>query len=71
MIRVDFTLPKSVHLGSLSTASIEVATLLGTKYVELTPAGSGELAASTTIPVSRTTVRFDLADVTTGLSETV
>ena len=71
VIRVDFTLPKSVHLGSLSTASIEVATLLGTKYVELTPAGSGELAASTTIPVSRTTVPFDLADVTTGLSETV
>jgi phospholipid/cholesterol/gamma-HCH transport system substrate-binding protein len=71
VIRVDFTLPKSVHLGSRTTASIEVATLLGTKYVELTPAGPGELASSVTIPVARTTVPFDLADVTNGLSSTV
>jgi phospholipid/cholesterol/gamma-HCH transport system substrate-binding protein len=71
VIRVDFTLPKSVHLGEDTSASIEVATLLGTKYVEITPAGSGTLDSSTAIPVSRTQVPFDLADVTNGLSATV
>jgi phospholipid/cholesterol/gamma-HCH transport system substrate-binding protein len=71
VIRVDFTLPKSVRLGDLTSASIEVATLLGTKYVEITPAGSGVLPTSATIPISRTRVPFDLADVTNGLSSTV
>ncbi|HEX3900888.1 MAG TPA: MCE family protein [Mycobacteriales bacterium] len=71
VIRVDFTLPKSVHLGDDTSASIEVATLLGTKYVEITPDGSGTLDASSPIPVSRTQVPFDLADVTNGLSATV
>jgi phospholipid/cholesterol/gamma-HCH transport system substrate-binding protein len=71
VIRVDFTLPKGVHVGSETTASIEVATLLGTKYVELTPTGPGELSTSAPIPVSRTKVPFDLADVTNGLSTTV
>lgn len=71
VIRVDFTLPKSVHLGTRTTASIEVATLLGTKYVELTPAGFGALSTSQPIPLARTKVPFDLADVTNGLSRTV
>ncbi|HWC33295.1 MAG TPA: MCE family protein [Mycobacteriales bacterium] len=71
VIRVDFTLPKSVHLGAATSASIEVATLLGTKYVELTPSGPGVLSSSEPIPLSRTKVPFDLADVTNGLSRTV
>lgn len=71
VIRVDFTLPKSVHLGADTSASIEVATLLGTKYVELVPAGGGELSTTAPIPLSRTKVPFDLADVTNGLSHSV
>ncbi|MGN6472443.1 MAG: MCE family protein [Mycobacteriales bacterium] len=71
VIRVDFTLPKSVHLGTQTTASIEVATLLGTKYVELVPAGAGSLSSSKPIPLERTHVPFDIADVTNGLSHTV
>jgi phospholipid/cholesterol/gamma-HCH transport system substrate-binding protein len=71
LIKVGFQVPKSTHLGSLTSASIEVATLLGTKYVELTPAGPGDLSTSTPIPVSRTKVPFDLADVTNNLSRTV
>ncbi|HVW79516.1 MAG TPA: MCE family protein [Mycobacteriales bacterium] len=71
VIRVDFTLSDSVHLGSETSASIEVATLLGTKYVEITPSGTGTLAASTPIPLSGTQVPFDLAEVTNGLSATV
>jgi phospholipid/cholesterol/gamma-HCH transport system substrate-binding protein len=71
VVKVGFTVPKSTHLGSLTSASIEVATLLGTKYVELAPSGTGSLSTSTPIPLSRTRVPFDLADVTTGLSATV
>lgn len=70
-IRVDFDVTKSDHLGSLTTASIEVATLLGTKYVELTPAGPGSLSTGHPIPLARTQVPFDLAQVTTGLERTV
>lgn len=71
VIKVGFDVPKSTHLGSQTTASIEVATLLGTKYVELTPVGTGNLSTSTPIPINRTKVPFDLADVTNGLSSTV
>jgi phospholipid/cholesterol/gamma-HCH transport system substrate-binding protein len=71
VIKVGFKVPKSTHLGSLTSASIEVATLLGTKYVELVPAGLGSLSTSAPIPLPRTQVPFDLADVTNKLSSTV
>jgi phospholipid/cholesterol/gamma-HCH transport system substrate-binding protein len=70
-VKVTFTVPKSTHLGEDTSASIEVATLLGTKYVELTPAGPGALSTSSPIPPSRTKVPFDLAQVTNGLHRTV
>lgn len=71
VIKVGFQVDKSTHLGSLTSASIEVATLLGTKYIELTPAGAGDLSTSEPIPVSRTAVPFDLSDVTNDLQSTV
>jgi phospholipid/cholesterol/gamma-HCH transport system substrate-binding protein len=71
VIKVGFTIGSGTHLGSQTTASIEVATLLGTKYVELTPAGAGALSTSSPIPVSRTAVPFDLSQVTSGLASTV
>jgi phospholipid/cholesterol/gamma-HCH transport system substrate-binding protein len=71
LIRVGFKVPRSTHLGSQTTASIEVATLLGTKYVELTPTGPGALSTSAPIPLARTAVPFDLSQVTGGLTSTV
>lgn len=71
VVKVGFKVDKSTHLGSLTTASIEVATLLGTKYIELTPAGPGSLTTNEPIPVTRTTVPFDLSDVTNSLQSTV
>jgi phospholipid/cholesterol/gamma-HCH transport system substrate-binding protein len=71
VIKVGFKVSKSTQLGAATSASIEVATLLGTKYIELTPAGTGSLATSTPIPVSRTAVPFDLSQVTGGLDSTV
>jgi phospholipid/cholesterol/gamma-HCH transport system substrate-binding protein len=71
VIKVSFQVSKDTHLGSQTSASIEVATLLGTKYVELTPAGPGDLSTSTPIAVERTAVPFDLSEVTGGLASTV
>jgi phospholipid/cholesterol/gamma-HCH transport system substrate-binding protein len=71
VIKVGFQVPKSTHLGSQTRASIEVGTLLGTKFVELTPSGPGELSTSTPIPVTMTSVPFDLAEVTSGLATNV
>jgi phospholipid/cholesterol/gamma-HCH transport system substrate-binding protein len=64
-VRVDFTLDRDVHLGSTTTASIKVATLLGSHFLEVKPSGSGDLKDDT-IPLSRTTVPFNLQDVVEG-----
>ena len=60
VVRVRFVVKRSVELGRSSTAAVKVATLLGTHYLAVTPAGSGTLD---TIPLSRTSVPFNLQDV--------
>jgi phospholipid/cholesterol/gamma-HCH transport system substrate-binding protein len=59
-VRVRFVVDKDVDLGNATTAAVKVATLLGTHYLAVTPAGSGRLD---TIPLSRTAVPFNLQDV--------
>jgi phospholipid/cholesterol/gamma-HCH transport system substrate-binding protein len=66
-VRVDFTLDRDVKLGRSSRASVKVATLLGSHFLEVDPAGSGSLKDDT-IPLSRTTVPFNLQDVIEGSS---
>jgi phospholipid/cholesterol/gamma-HCH transport system substrate-binding protein len=61
-VLVTFTVDSSHHLGSDSRAEVEVATLLGTHYLQIHPAGSGVLAEGT-IPLNRTAVPFNLQDV--------
>lgn len=61
-VEVKFALSKSIDLGPRTTASVKVATLLGTHYLQVDPQGSGALAADT-IPVDRTTVPYNLQDV--------
>lgn len=70
VIRVDFTVPNNIRLGDRTTAAIQIATLLGTQYVQLNPAGSGS-SPGEVIPVSRTSVPFDLTSVTNGVTNTV
>ncbi|MGY2875121.1 phospholipid/cholesterol/gamma-HCH transport system substrate-binding protein [Marmoricola sp. URHA0025 HA25] len=60
VVEVRFVLDKGVELGDRSTAAVKVATLLGTHYLAVTPAGSGR---SDRIPLSRTSVPFNLQDV--------
>jgi phospholipid/cholesterol/gamma-HCH transport system substrate-binding protein len=59
-VRVRFVLDRDVDLGDESTAAVKVATLLGTHYLAVSPAGSGH---ADTIPLSRTSVPFNLQDV--------
>ena len=59
-VEVRFVLDKDIALGDRSTAAVKVATLLGTHYLAVAPAGSGRTER---IPLSRTTVPFNLQDV--------
>lgn len=59
-----------IRLGSDTRASVRVGNLLGSKYVELTPRGSGRLADDR-IPVARTEPAYDVVHAFGELSQTV
>ena len=61
-VEVSFVLDDDIELGSETTASVKVATLLGTHYLEVDPQGSGSLADGR-IPIERTVVPYNLQDV--------
>jgi phospholipid/cholesterol/gamma-HCH transport system substrate-binding protein len=62
---------KGTRVGDASTASIEIKTLLGEKYLALVPKGGGTQDPDTTIPVNRTRTPFELQDAFNQLSTTV
>ncbi|RCW44529.1 phospholipid/cholesterol/gamma-HCH transport system substrate-binding protein [Halopolyspora algeriensis] len=68
-VLVDFTVD-GVRLGRQTTASIRIKTLLGEKYLQVTPRGSGELDPAKTIPTSKTTAPFDIPEAVTELTRT-
>ena len=59
-VKVTFTVSKDVRLGSRTSAAVKVATLLGTHYLDVRPAGRGEISR---IPLARTSVPYNLQDV--------
>ncbi len=71
-VLVTFELEDDIELGADSSAEVKVATLLGTHYLQVEPAGDGELADGR-IPIERTSVPYNLQDVieqgTTKLGE--
>jgi phospholipid/cholesterol/gamma-HCH transport system substrate-binding protein len=67
---VSFEVDKDVEFGTDSQASIEVLNLLGEKYLQLTPAGSGQLEEESVIPVSRTESAYDIVGVFGDLTTT-
>lgn len=69
-VEVDFRV-KDVRLGDRSTASIQIKTLLGDKYVALTSAGDGTQSPNDPIPVNRTQTPFDIVPVVSKLSQNV
>ncbi|WP_051015213.1 MCE family protein [Mycolicibacterium vaccae] len=58
---VTLEVDRNVHLGAASRAGIKLTTLLGARYVELKPAGSGELTDKR-IPLANTEVPYTLQD---------
>jgi len=65
---------KDAKLGRSTRASVEVKSLLGEKFLNIKPEGSGQLDAGATIPLSRTDVTVDivgtLGQLTTQVEET-
>ncbi len=69
-VLVTFEIDKDVEFGTESQASIEVLNLLGEKFLELTPVGSGQLDEDDVIPVSRTESAYDIVGVFGDLATT-
>lgn len=59
---VTFGLEKGIPLGSRTEATVKVATLLGNHYLELRPAGQGEVPDNT-IRLPFTSVPFEVKDI--------
>jgi len=69
-VKVSFEVDGDVEFGRRSSASIEVLNLLGEKFLDLQPAGEGQLAAGGTIPVERTEAAYDIVGVFGDLTTT-
>ena len=61
---------KDATLGKKTQASVQVLNLLGEKYLELTPKGSGRMEGGDTIPVSRTNGSYDIVATLSELTTT-
>lgn len=69
-VLVTFEVDHGVEFGKDSRASVEVLNLLGEKYLELTPAGGGQLAEDDVIPLERTDAAYDIVGVLGDLTTT-
>lgn len=68
-VLVRFTVAKNIHLGDRSEAGIKTKGLLGTKMLDVTPKGDGELVGA--IPIDRTTSPYQLPDALGDLATTI
>ncbi|HEY9564870.1 MAG TPA: MCE family protein [Nocardioides sp.] len=68
-VKVSFQLQEDADFGPESKAEIKVKTLLGAMYLELVPAGSGQMKGGTTIPITRTASPYDVVEAFEGLAE--
>jgi phospholipid/cholesterol/gamma-HCH transport system substrate-binding protein len=68
-VLVKFKVDKNIRLGDRTEAAIKTKSLLGTKYLEVTPRGEGRL--SQTIPLDRTTSPYQLPDALGDLTMTI
>ena len=62
---------KDAELGNRSRADIRIKTVLGRKFLSLSPDGDGTLEPGSVIPLSRTTSPFEITDAFRDLSTTV
>jgi phospholipid/cholesterol/gamma-HCH transport system substrate-binding protein len=69
-VRVTFAV-EDAWVGDQTSASIQIRTLLGAKYLALDPQGSGPLDSATPIPLARTASPLDVVAAFDGLSGTI
>jgi phospholipid/cholesterol/gamma-HCH transport system substrate-binding protein len=69
-VLVTFEVDHGVEFGDESRAKVDVLNLLGEKYLNLIPAGGGQLDEDTPIPVDRTSSAYDIVGVFGDLTET-
>ncbi len=69
-VTVKFEVDGGVEFGPESGASVEVLNLLGEKYLEIIPAGEGQLDPKTPIPTDRTESAYDIVGVFGDLTTT-
>lgn len=69
-VKVGFRVKTDADLGEETRVDIRVKTILGSMFLAVTPAGQGELAEETTIPVERTSSPYDVVEAFEGLGET-
>jgi phospholipid/cholesterol/gamma-HCH transport system substrate-binding protein len=67
-VRVDFRVGRSTELGSQTSATVRIKTILGQKFLALEPAGKGDLTRE--IPLSRTTPAYDVVEAFSDLATT-
>lgn len=65
-----FDIDPGVEFGPSSRASVEVLNLLGEKYLEIQPRGTGQMEAGGTIPLDRTEAAYDIVGVLGDLTQT-
>jgi phospholipid/cholesterol/gamma-HCH transport system substrate-binding protein len=68
-VLIKFDIDSNVRLGDRTEAAIKTRTVLGSKFLEVTPRGNGHL--SQTIPLDRTTSPYQLTDALGDLSKTI
>ncbi|WP_107704725.1 MCE family protein [Nocardioides allogilvus] len=69
-VKVSFKVDSDESFGPSTHAAIKVKTLLGAMFLSLEPAGSGQMAEESTIPVERTTSPYDVVSAFEGLAAT-
>ncbi len=62
---------KNAWIGNRTTASIQIKTLLGDKYLALDPQGSGSQPPGTPIPLSRTASPYDVTQAFGAVSQQI
>ena len=62
---------KNADFGKNSRADIRIKTVLGRKFLMLTPDGPGQLSTDDVIPLTRTSSPYDVSEAFQGLASTV
>ena len=62
---------KNADFGKNSRADIRIKTVLGRKFLMLTPDGPGQLGTDDLIPLTRTSSPYDISEAFQGLASTV